>query len=286
MEIKKVGLVGCGQMGRGIAEVSARAGYQTLMTDIAQEFIDKGLDNIGRSLNVSAKRSKISEEDKHAALGRLKGTLKMEDFADCDIVIEAAIENMDEKKRIFAKLDGICPSHAILATNTSCLSVMDVASATKRQPQVVGMHFFNPVPVMKLVEVVRTIVSSDKTVADAKAFAESLDKSVIIAKDTPGFVVNRLLMPYLLEAIRMYENGVASREDIDQGMMLGANYPMGPLTLLDYIGLDTVLFIAEAMYKELGNPLIAPPIIVKKMVAAGHLGRKSGRGFYNYGKEK
>jgi 3-hydroxybutyryl-CoA dehydrogenase len=191
---------------------------------------------------------------------------------------------MNEKKNIFAKLDEICPSHAVLATNTSCLSVIEVASATNRASQVVGIHFFNPVPVMKLVEVVRTIVSSDETVADAKAFAESLDKTVILAQDTPGFVVNRLLMPYLLEAIRMYENGVATKEDIDQGMMLGANHPMGPLTLLDYIGLDTVLFIAEAMYKELGNPLIAPPVVIKKMVAAGHLGRKSGRGFYNYGK--
>jgi 3-hydroxybutyryl-CoA dehydrogenase len=242
------------------------------------------LENISRSLTVSAKRGKISEEDKESALGRLQGTVKIDDFADCDLVIEAAIENMDEKKRIFAKLDEICPPQAILATNTSCLSVVEMASATNRASQVVGMHFFNPVPVMKLVEVVRTIVSSDETVADAKAYAESLDKTVILAQDTPGFVVNRLLMPYLLEAIRMYENGVATKEDIDQGMMLGANHPMGPLTLLDYIGLDTVLFIAEAMYKELGNPLIAPPIIIKKLVAAGHLGRKSGRGFYNYGK--
>jgi 3-hydroxybutyryl-CoA dehydrogenase len=284
MDINKLGVVGCGQMGRGIAEVSARSGYQTTVSDISQEFVDKGLENISRSLTVSAKRGKISEEDKDSALGRLQGTVKIEDFADCDLVIEAAIENMDEKKNIFAKLDEICPPQAILATNTSCLSVVEMASATNRASQVVGMHFFNPVPVMKLVEVVRTIVSSDETVADAKAFAESLDKTVILAQDTPGFVVNRLLMPYLLEAIRMYENGVATKEDIDQGMMLGANHPMGPLTLLDYIGLDTVLFIAEAMYKELGNPLIAPPVIIKKMVAAGHLGRKSGRGFYNYGK--
>ena len=284
MDIKRLGVVGCGQMGRGIAEVSARSGYQTTVSDISQELVDKGLENIGRSLTVSAKRGKISEEDKDSALGRLQGTVKIEDFADCDLVIEAAIENMDEKRKIFAKLDEICPSHVVLATNTSCLSVIEVASATNRASQVVGIHFFNPVPVMKLVEVVRTIVSSDETVADAKAFAESLDKTVILAQDTPGFVVNRLLMPYLLEAIRMYENGVATKEDIDQGMMLGANHPMGPLTLLDYIGLDTVLFIAEAMYKELGNPLIAPPVIIKKMVAAGHLGRKSGRGFYNYGK--
>jgi 3-hydroxybutyryl-CoA dehydrogenase len=284
MDIKKLGVVGCGQMGRGIAEVSARSGYQTTVSDISQEFVDKGLENISRSLTVSAKRGKISEEDKDSALGRLQGTVQIEDFGDCDLVIEAAIENMNEKKNIFAKLDEICPSHAVLATNTSCLSVIEVASATNRASQVVGIHFFNPVPVMKLVEVVRTIVSSDETVADAKAFAESLDKTVILAQDTPGFVVNRLLMPYLLEAIRMYENGVATKEDIDQGMMLGANHPMGPLTLLDYIGLDTVLFIAEAMYKELGNPLIAPPVVIKKMVAAGHLGRKSGRGFYNYGK--
>jgi 3-hydroxybutyryl-CoA dehydrogenase len=283
MDIKKLGVVGCGQMGRGIAEVSARSGYQTTVSDISQEFVDKGLENISRSLTVSAKRGKISEEDKDSALGRLQGTVQIEDFGDCDRVIEAAIENMNEKKNI-AKLDEICPSHAVLATNTSCLSVIEVASATNRASQVVGIHFFNPVPVMKLVEVVRTIVSSDETVADAKAFAESLDKTVILAQDTPGFVVNRLLMPYLLEAIRMYENGVATKEDIDQGMMLGANHPMGPLTLLDYIGLDTVLFIAEAMYKELGNPLIAPPVVIKKMVTAGHLGRKSGRGFYNYGK--
>ena len=284
MDIKKLGIVGCGQMGRGIAEVSVRSGYQTTVSDISQEFVDKGLENISRSLTVSAKRGKISEEDKDSALGRLQGTVKTEDFADCDLVIEAATENMGEKKKIFAALDEICSPQVILATNTSCLSVVEMASATNRASQVVGMHFFNPVPVMKLVEVVRTIVSSDETVADAKAFAESLDKTVILAQDTPGFVVNRLLMPYLLEAIRMYENGVATKEDIDQGMMLGANHPMGPLTLLDYIGLDTVLFIAEAMYKELGNPLIAPPVIIKKLVAAGHLGRKSGRGFYNYSK--
>ena len=285
MEIKKVGIIGCGQMGRGIAEVSARSGYPTLISDISQEIVDKGLETVSRSVGVAAKRGKMSEEEKDAALANLKGTLNMEDFADCDIMIEAAIENMEEKKRIFAKLDKICPPHAILATNTSCLSVTDIAAATKRMPQVVGMHFFNPVPVMQLVEVVRTIVSSDQSVDTAKAFAESLGKTVVLAKDTPGFVVNRLLMPYLLEAIRMYESGIATKEAIDQGMVLGANHPMGPLTLLDYIGLDTVLFIAEAMQKELGDPTIAPPTIIKKMVAAGHLGRKSGKGFYNYTKQ-
>jgi len=284
MDIKKVGVVGCGLMGRGIAEISARSGYQTVVSEVNQELLDNGLENIDRSLTVAAKRGKLSEEDKNSTLGRLKGTVSMDGFADCDLVIEAAIENMEAKKKILASLDAACPPHAILASNTSCLSVVEMAMATKRPSQVVGMHFFNPVPVMNLVEIVRSIVSSDDTVETAKAFGKSVGKTVILAKDTPGFIVNRLLMPFLLEAMRMLEAGVATKEDIDAGATLGLNHPMGPLTLLDYIGLDTTLYIANAMFDEYKDPLCAPPIMLKKMVAAGQLGRKSGKGFYDYGK--
>jgi len=282
MEIKIVGVIGCGQMGRGIAEVCARHGYQTTVTDVSQELLDSGIQLIDRSLTVAAKRGKMTEQDKDTTLSRLHHTLNIGDFGDCDLVIEAAVENLEEKKKVFAKLDEVCPSHTVLASNTSCLSVLDMAMSTKRPDHVIGMHFFNPVPVMKLVEIVKTIVSSDETVNTGRSFAETLEKTVILAQDSPGFIVNRLLMPYLLGAVRMLEAGVASKEDIDQGMVLGCNHPMGPLTLLDYIGLDTSYFIACAMYEEFKDPLYAPPILVKKMVAAGHLGRKSGKGFFDY----
>ncbi|MDY6835275.1 MAG: 3-hydroxybutyryl-CoA dehydrogenase [Chloroflexota bacterium] len=282
MEIKTVGVIGCGQMGRGIAEVCARHGYQTKVTDVSQELLDNGVQLIERSLTVAAKRGKMTEQDKDDTLSRLHRTLDIGDFGDCDLVIEAAVENLEEKKKVFVKLDEVCPSHSVLASNTSCLSVLDMAMSTNRPDKVIGMHFFNPVPVMKLVEIVKTIVSSDETIDTSRSFADTLEKTVILAQDSPGFIVNRLLMPYLLGAVRMLESGVASKGDIDQGMVLGCNHPMGPLTLLDYIGLDTSYFIASAMYEEFKDPLYAPPILVKKMVAAGHLGRKSGKGFFDY----
>jgi len=282
MEIKRVGVVGCGLMGSGITEVCARAGYSVVVSDINQELLDKGMRTLKSSLDAAVKKGKLTEQDKEATLGRLKGTLKMEDYRDCDLVIEVVIENLEEKRKVFATLDKVCPQHAILASNTSCLSILDMAMATKRPAQVVGMHFFQPAPIMRLVEVVRTILSSDETIETAKAFCQSVGKKPILCKDIPGFIVNRLAISFLLTAIRGLEEGLATREDIDQGVVLGLNHPLGPLQLADFIGLDTIYYICSAMYEELKDPLYAPPTLLKKMVIAGHLGRKSGKGFYDY----
>lgn len=282
MAIKKVGIVGCGLMGSGIAEVCARSGYPTLVSEVNQKLLDKGLGALRSSLDTGVKRGKLTEQDRDAAIGLLMGTTSLEDFDDCDIVIEAIIENMEAKKEVFAALDKVCPSHAILASNTSCLFITEIAMATKRPAQVIGTHFFNPVPVMRLVEIVRTILSSDEAIATAKSFSESLGKTPVFAKDSPGFIVNRLLVPYLLDAMRCLESGLASREDIDQGMVLGCNHPMGPLTLADFIGLDTLLYIADAMYEEFKDAMYSPPPLLRKMIIAGQLGRKSGKGFYDY----
>ena len=282
MEIKKVGVVGCGLMGSGIAEVCARSGYEVVVAEVNQELLDKGMKALKASLDRAVKRGKLTEQEGEAISGRLQGTIKMEDFKDCDLVIEAVIENLEEKKRVFAELDKVCPQHAFLASNTSCLSILDIAMATKRPSQVMGMHFFSPVPVMKLVEIIRTIVTSDEAINTAKDFAGTIDKKAIFAKDTPGFIVNLLLAPFLNNAVRALESGVATKEDIDQGAVLGLNHPMGPLTLMDFIGLDTLYYIACSMYDEFKDPTFAPPTLLKKMVTAGHLGRKSGKGFYDY----
>ena len=282
MEVKKVGVVGCGQMGGGIAQVSAQSGYQVVVSEINDELLNKGLAAINSSLTKSVEKEKITPADKEAALARLKGTTDLKDFGDCDLVIEAAIENLDLKKKIFAELDRVCPKHAVLATNTSCLSIMDMAVATGRPDRVLGLHFFNPAPLMKLMEVVRTIATSDETVKIGRDFGQSLGKTVIIARDAPGFVVNRLLVPQLLNAIRMLEAGIATREDIDTGMTMGLNHPIGPLALSDLVGLDTLLFIANSTYDEFKDPQFAPPILLAKMVTAGWLGRKTGKGFYDY----
>lgn len=282
MEIKKVGVVGCGLMGAGIAQICAQSGYQVVVSEINEELLNKGLKTIETSLAKSVEKGKIIKQDEEAILGRLKSTTNIEDFADCDVVIEAVVENMELKRKVFADLDRICPPETILATNTSCLSVTEMAMATKRPGQVIGMHFFNPVPVMTLLEVITTIVSSEETFNTVKSFGESLGKSVVVSEDRPGFIVNRLLEPFLLDAMRVLECGLATKEDIDTSMVLGCNHPMGPLRLADFIGLDTLHHIAEAMYGELKEPKFAAPLILKRMVAAGHLGRKTGKGFYDY----
>jgi 3-hydroxybutyryl-CoA dehydrogenase len=284
MDIKNVGVVGCGLMGQGITEVSARSGYQVTVSEATQEILDRGLGNLSNSLEHGVKASKLSAEDRDAALGRIKGTTDFGDFKDCDIVVEAITENLPLKKEIFARLDAAVKPGAILSSNTSCLSVMDMAAATKRPDRVVGTHFFNPVPVMKLLEVIKTIASAQETVDRAKAFGESLGKTVIIAPDAPGFVVNRLLVPYLIDAVRMLEAGVATMKEIDQGMVLGCAHPMGPLTLLDLVGIDTTLFIADAMFEDFKDAKFAAPPLMRKMVVAGRWGRKTGKGFYEYSK--
>ncbi len=284
MDIKTVGVVGCGLMGSGIAETCARKGYRTIVREVNDDLLAKGMKAIQASMARAVEKGKATQEEVDAALARLTGTTDLAAMSECDLVIEAIVENMAEKKKVFAALDEICPPHAILASNTSSLCITEMASVTKRGGQVLGMHFFNPVPVMPLLELVRTILTSDETLETAKAFGASLGKTCIVAKDTPGFIVNLLLVPYLLDAVRALENGVATKEDIDAGMKLGCNHPMGPLTLLDFVGLDTAYYIANVMFEEFKDPRYAAPPLLKRMVLAGHLGRKSGKGFYDYTK--
>ena len=282
MEIKNVGIVGCGIMGSGIAQVCAQSGYQVIVSEINNELLNKGLASIDSFLSKSIERGKITEKDKQVTIARIKGTTNMKDFNECDLVIEAATENRDLKKKIFIDLDKICPKKTILATNTSAQSVIDMASVTGRPDKVLGLHFFNPAPIMKLLEIIRTIVTSDETLETAKNFGKSIGKSVVIAPDTPGFIVNRLLTPFLVNAIRMVEAGVATKEDIDTAVTLGLNHPMGPFRLLDFGGLDTFVEASNAKYEEFKEPQYAPPVLLKKMVAAGWYGRKTGKGFYEY----
>jgi 3-hydroxybutyryl-CoA dehydrogenase len=283
MSISKVGVVGCGLMGSGIAEVAARTGYATVVREVSAELLAKGRGRIEKSTAGAVERGKLPAADREAALGRLRFTTALEDLADCDIVIEAATENPVLKKELFGALDRICKPGTILASNTSSIPIIELAAATRRPEQVVGLHFFNPVPVMKLVEVVRTIRVAESSIAAARAFAESLGKRPIIAKDRAGFVVNVLLVPYLLEAVRLVEQGVASAEDIDEGMRLGCGHPMGPLQLLDFVGIDTTFYIAEILFDEFKNPHYAPPTLLRQMTIAGLHGRKTGKGFYSYG---
>ena len=282
MEIKNVGVVGCGVMGSGIAQVCAQSGYQVVVSEINDELLNKGLALINSALSRSVDKGKISQQDKESILARIKGTTNTQDFRDCDLIIEAAVENMDLKKKIFAEVDKICPKHAILATNTSCLSIIDMAMITSRPDKVLGLHFFNPVPVMTIVEIVKTIATNDETLETGKVFGKSLGKNIVIAQDTPGFIVNRLWIPFVLDAARMLEAGIATKEDIDTGVRLGLNHPMGPLALADLVGLDTIMFIANAIYEELKDPRYAVPPLWKKMFTAGQLGRKTGKGFYDY----
>ncbi|MFN2182727.1 MAG: 3-hydroxyacyl-CoA dehydrogenase family protein [Anaerolineae bacterium] len=282
MDVHIVGVVGCGLMGSGIAEVSARSGYRVIVREINEELLQSGLNRIRNSLSKAVARGKASQEEADQTLARIQGTLDLADLAGCDLVVEAAIENMALKKEIFAELDGLLAPHAILASNTSSLCLTEMASVTRRGDKVLGIHFFNPVPVMPLIEFVRTILTSDETMATAREFGASLGKTMVTAKDTPGFIVNRLLIPYLLQAVQVYEDGLATKEDIDTAIKLGLAHPMGPLTLLDFVGLDTTLFIADAMYDEYKDPRYAAPPLLRRMVLAGHLGRKSGKGFYDY----
>jgi 3-hydroxybutyryl-CoA dehydrogenase len=282
MEIKKVGVVGCGQMGGGIAQVCAQSGYPVTVSEINDDLLKKGLASIDALLTRSVQKEKITRQDKDDTMAGIKGTTDIKDLGDCDLVIEAAVENMDLKRKIFGELDEVCPRHALLATNTSCLSIIDMAVATKRPDKVLGLHFFNPVTVMKLLEIVSTVATSQDTLETGKSFGKSLGKTIVMAQDAPGFIVNRLMVPQILNAIHMLESGIANRDDIDTGMTLGLNHPMGSLALADLVGLDTLLFIANGIYDEFKDVQYAAPTLLKKMVAAGWLGRKAGKGFYDY----
>ena len=281
MEIKKVGVLGCGLMGSGIAQVCAHSGYDTMVREINHELLQKGLDNIRKFAGKMAERGqlKMSVDE---LFKNLRGTTTLEDLADRDIIIEAVPEMLDLKKQMFSDLSRACKSDVIFCSNTSSLSIIEMAISVKHPERFLGLHFFNPVPRMELVEVVRTIVSSDEVFNQVFAFAESLGKKPIAASDKPGFIVNRLLVPYLLDAIRAYEEGFGTMEDIDKGMVLGCGYPMGPFTLLDFVGLDTTYYIANIMFDEFKDPRFAPPTLLKRMVMAGQYGKKSGKGFYDY----
>jgi 3-hydroxybutyryl-CoA dehydrogenase len=282
MQIKRVGVVGCGLMGSGITQVCAQAGYPVTVREISQDLLDKGLQSIQKFLSTGVERKKLTEEQKNQTLSRIKGTTRLEDLGDCDLIIEAVVEDIHLKKEVFGALDKICPPETILASNTSSLTIIEMAAATRRPDRVVGLHFFNPAPLMKLVEVVRTIATSEEVFQIAFEFVKSLGKEPVAAKDNSGFIVNFLLVPYLLGAIRALENGLASKEDIDKAMKLGCGYPMGPFELLDFVGLDTTYRFANIFFEEYRDRLYAPPPLLKKMVLAGYLGRKSGKGFYDY----
>ncbi|HBY95201.1 MAG TPA: 3-hydroxybutyryl-CoA dehydrogenase [Chloroflexi bacterium] len=282
MEIQNIGVVGCGLMGSGIAEAFARHGYHVVVREINTQALEAGRTRLRGSMERGLARGKLTQDEFDAAWEHLSFTTDLGAMHDRDLVVEAAVENLPLKKEIFAALDEISPSHAILASNTSSLSIAEMAAATKRPGQVLGMHFFNPVPVMPLLELVRGLLTGEETLETARAVGAALDKQVIVARDTPGFIVNLLLIPYLLDAIQALERGVGTKEDIDTGVRLGLNHPMGPFTLLDFVGLDTTLFIADAMYEEFKDSRYAAPPLLRRMVTAGLLGRKSGHGFYDY----
>ncbi len=282
MAIERVGVVGCGLMGAGIAEVCAKSGYRVVVREVSGELLDAGMKRLTGSLDRAVAKGKLSAEDRDAAQARIVGTTDVTAFSDCDLVIEAAVEKLDLKRKIFAELDQVTPPHAILASNTSSLAITDMAAATKRPDKVLGLHFMQPVPVMPLLEMVRTVLTSEETFQTARSFGESLGKTIVVSKDNPGFIVNLLLIPYLLQAIAELEKGVATKEDFDTAIRLGLNHPMGPFTLLDFVGLDTTLFIADAVFDETKDPRFAAPPLLRRMVSAGWLGRKSGRGFYDY----
>jgi len=286
MQIKKVGVLGCGLMGSGIAQVAAAAGYDVVVREVEQKFLDKGLSGIRKSLARFVEKGKMEQAAMDACTSRLAGTTDVKDLAECDIVVEAIIENAQLKRETYAELDKIVKPEAIFASNTSSLTITELSMATARPKQFVGLHFFNPVPLMKLVEVVRTILTTDEAFDTAYAFAKSLGKDPVSCRDNSGFIVNRLLVPYILDAIRAFEEGVGSIEDIDKAMVLGCNHPMGPFTLLDFVGLDTTYYITHVMYEEYQEKRFASPPLLRRMVLAGRYGRKSGAGFYDYSGEK
>lgn len=282
MEIKKVMVIGAGQMGSGIAQVCAHAGYEVVLNDIKDEFVDRGLGIINKNLNRQVEKGKVSEEERDAVLNRITASVQLEDANDVDLVIEAAVENMEIKSKIFAQLDKIAPDHAILATNTSSLPITEIAAVTNRPEKVIGMHFMNPVPVMKLIEVIRGLATSDEVYTAIETMSHKLNKTPVEVNDFPGFVANRILMPMINEAIYTVYEGVATPEAVDEVMKLGMNHPMGPLTLADFIGLDTCLYIMETLHEGFGDDKYRPCPLLRKYVKAGWLGRKSGRGFYQY----
>ncbi len=286
MEIRKVGVVGCGLMGSGIAQVSAMSGFPTVVREVSDELLSAGVGRIEKSLAKFVEKGAMTADQKAQTLARLKPTLKLEDFAGCDLVVEAVIENLERKREVFAALDKTLAQDALLASNTSSLSITEMMTATRREERFLGMHFFNPVPLMKLVEVVKTVVTNPAVVEAALNFVKKLGKTPILTTDRAGFIVNRLLVPYLLDAIRAFEEGFGSIEDIDAGMKLGCNYPMGPFALLDFVGIDTTYYIAEILFGEYREKRFAPPPLMKRMVMAGMYGRKTGKGFYNYSDPK
>lgn len=282
MEIKKLGVLGFGQMGSGIAQVFAQAGYEVMAVDSIKEMLDKGLQGLGKRLAGRVEKGKLSQAEKDTVMGRIKTSQKMEDLADCDLVEEAVPEDLELKKQVFARLDKICRKETILGSNTSSLSVTDMAAATKRPDKVLGMHFHNPAPVMQLLELVRTIMTSQETIERVRRWGSTLRKTVVVAPDVGGFIVTRLFTPFLLGAVRMLEAGIATRDEIDSSMKLAVNHPLGPLEVIDFIGLDTELSIAETLFEETKELKYAPPLLLRKMVTAGWLGRKTGKGFYEY----
>jgi 3-hydroxybutyryl-CoA dehydrogenase len=269
-------------MGSGIAQVCAAAGYKTIVREVEQGFVDKGLGRVRKFLDGGVEKGKVTAEARDTTLGNLSGTTRLDDLRDCDLIIEAIVENVEEKAKAFTALDALVGETTIFCSNTSSLCITELASKTSRPDRFAGLHFFNPVPIMKLVEVIRALTTSDATYHEVFAFAQSLGKEPITAPDKPGFIVNRLLVPYLLDAIRSYEHGLGTVEDIDKGMKLGCGYPMGPFTLLDFVGLDTTYYIANIMFEEYREPAYAPPPLLKRMVLAGRMGKKSGQGFYKY----
>ena len=282
MAIQRVGVVGCGLMGSGIAQVSAQSGFMTVVREVSVDLVEKGIKSIEKNLARLVEKGMITEAAKSEIRGRLKGTTSLEDLKDCDLIVEAIIEQLPAKRELFSLLDAICPASTIFASNTSSLTITEIAASTKRPQRFVGLHFFNPVPVMKLVEVVKTIATDPAVYEEMVAFGAKLGKTPVRANDGGGFIVNRLLVPYLLDAIRALEEGVGSVVDIDNSMKLGCGYPMGPFTLLDFVGLDTTLYISQIMFDEFKEKRFAAPPLLKRMVLAGWLGKKSGRGFYDY----
>ena len=282
MAIRSVGVLGCGLMGAGIAQVCAAAGYKTVVRDVDDILLNKGLGRVRKFLEDGVAKGKVTTDARDTTLGNLSGTTTFDALKDCDLIIEAIVENLEQKQDTYASLEPFVSDRTIFVSNTSSLCITELAAATRRPDRFGGLHFFNPVPLMKLVEVIRALTTSDETYRTLFEFAQSLGKEPITAPDRPGFIVNRLLVPYLLDAIRAYEHGLGTLEDIDKGMKLGCGYPMGPFTLLDFVGLDTTYYIANIMFEEFREPAYAPPPLLKRMVLAGYLGRKSGRGFYTY----